>query len=254
MRLGGPHKDEGGHVVWNQGLTRELPDCIQNGRAERLSATRRIGQLALLNSFQTEFQIVRLGIFALAFHHPARNQQKNRAFLQSLRWALRSGVGEKTKRQACGREFGDAGVVTEQSWCVPGVGITESAESLVVATDKCGAGVHARRSFHNAAVEPETEFGHGFGFVDVRWPKEFGSERAKDFLCGRQNLLIGLATPGNIEQAKQNSFRAHSQGVVEVSGDSLPVGGGSNLRAVNLGKFAGHRLQGWWRFGRTGLE
>ena len=52
--------------------------------------------------------------------------------------------------------------------------------------------------------------------------KEFGSKSAKDLLCGRQNLLIALATPGHIEQPKQNPLGADPQRVVEIAGDPFP--------------------------------
>ena len=102
------------------------------------------------------------------------------------------------------RKFGNAGVVAQKSRRVPGVGIAERAEPFVVAAEECGAGVNARRGFHDSAIEPKTERDHGFGFVDVGRRKEFGSEGAEDILRGRQNLLIVLAASGNIEQAKQN--------------------------------------------------
>ena len=138
--LGRPHKDERGHVVWNQGFARELPDCIQNGSAESLGAVGRIGLQALFNAFQTEFQVVNLGLFALAFHHSARDQKKNRALLQNYGGRVRRGVGKKAKGQARGREFDNAGVVTEESRSMPCVGIAESAKSLVIATNECRSG------------------------------------------------------------------------------------------------------------------
>ena len=84
--------------------------------------------------------------------------------------------------------------------------------------------------------------------------KSSAPSAAKNLLCGREDLLIVLAASGNIEQAEQDPFRAHSQGIVEIAGDSFSVGGGGNLRALNLRKLARDRLQGRRRFGRTGLK
>jgi hypothetical protein len=81
-------------------------------------------------------------------------------------------MGEKAKRQAGGRKFGNAGAVAEESRRVPGVGVAERAKSFVVAGNERRAGVNARRGLHQVAVELKTQRDHGFGFVDVGRRKE----------------------------------------------------------------------------------
>ena len=80
------------------------------------------------------------------------------------------------------------------------IGVAEGAKSLVIAAEECGAGVNPGGGFHHAAVELNTKSHHGFGFVDVRRGKQFGSESAKYFLRRREHGQIVLPTSGNIEQ------------------------------------------------------
>ena len=137
---------------------------------------------------------------------------------------------------------------------MPGVGVAQGAKSLVVAADECGAGVNPSRSFHQAAVEVNTERDHGFGFVDVRRRKEFSPESAKYLGRSREDGLIVLATSGNIEQAEQYPFRADSQGVIKISSNPFSVGGGGNLCALDLRELSRDRLHGWRDLGYAGLE
>jgi hypothetical protein len=119
-------------------------------------------------------------------------------------------VREQAKGQACGSEFGNAGVVAEQSWRMPGVGVAECAKPFVVAADKCWTTMHPSGGFHQAAVEFDAERNHGFGFIDIGARKEFGPANPKDSLGGRQEESVVLAPAGNIKQAKQYAFRANA--------------------------------------------
>src|SRR5712691_5964382 len=184
----------------------ELANIVQNGSANRLGVRRRFGLKPFLYAFQPEFLIVVLVVFALTLDDAPRNQQKDRSFLQSHCGSVAGGVSEQTKRQARGCEFDNAGIVTEQSWRMPGVGVAESAEFFVVTGDECGTRVHPCGGFHEASVEVKTERNHSFGFVDVRSRKKFSPKRAKDILCGREDDPIILPTAGNIKQAKQDPF------------------------------------------------
>jgi hypothetical protein len=104
------------------------------------------------------------------------------------------------------------------------------------------------------AVELETKRNHGFGFVDVGSREEFRSECAKDLRCGQQDGLVVLAASGHIEQAKQNPFRADSQGVIEIAGNSCSIGSGGDLRTLNARELPRDRLQRGRGIRRTGLK
>src|SRR5579863_2492991 len=201
-RSGGAHEGQGGHVVVDKGRTAELTDGIQHGCANLLGAHGTGCAQAFFYALQAEFEVFFLLVLALSFDDASRNQQKGGAFLDTYRRSIAGGMGKKPKRQAGSRQFGNPGVVAKKPGAMSGVGVAEGAEALVVAADKGWAGTHTAGHVHDAAVEPQAEFGHGLGFVDIQLAEQIASQLAKDFLRGGENGLVVLAASGDVEQPK----------------------------------------------------
>src|SRR5208337_2053891 len=99
-RLSTPHEGKVSHVIHDHGRTGELANRTQNRPGNGLGTLGGLSLKAFLHAFQAEFQIFRFFVFAVAFHHSARNQKKNCTFLQAHSGSLAGGMGEKAKRQA----------------------------------------------------------------------------------------------------------------------------------------------------------
>src|SRR5271156_1799331 len=145
-------------------------------------------------------------------------------------------------------------MVAEKSGTVSRVGVAESPEALVIAADERRAGTDAAFNFHDAAVEPEAELGHGLGLVEILFAEQVAGQLVKNLLRGSENWLVILTASGDIEQPKQNAFGAHTEGVIEISGDAGSVGDSRDLCAIDLGKLADHRLNRRSRLVSVGVK
>ena len=110
------------------------------------------------------------------------------------------------------------------------------------------------RSFDEAAIDAEAEFGHGLGFVDVGAREKFGAQVAKDFLRGGEDAAIVLAASGDIEQAEQNALGADANGVVEISGNALADEDGGDVGAFDFGKYGRDGLDRGCGLGVAGVK
>jgi hypothetical protein len=65
-------------------------------------------------------------------------------------------MGEKAQRQTGGTEFRDSAAVTEKAGSVPSIGVAEGPKLLVIASDKCGTGMHMCRDLDEFSIDVKT--------------------------------------------------------------------------------------------------
>ena len=155
---------------------------VQDG----FSRTGRCVLQELMDTRQAEFGLL-VGLFvpALAADDSARNQQQGGTFLQADGGSVGSGMGEQSQGQAGRTEFRDSAAVAEKAGSVAGIGVAEGAELFVIAGDESRAGMDAAGGFDEAAIDAQTEFGHGVGFVDVGAARKVQFRRCERFPARR---------------------------------------------------------------------
>jgi hypothetical protein len=151
-------------------------------------------------------------------------------------------VGEESEGETCGAQLSDSRCVAEKGRSMSGIGIAQRSELLVVTGNEGRTRVDATAHIDQPSVDPEAQFGHGIGFVDVRRRKKLESDSSEDFLGSDQEAAVVLASAGNVEQPDQNTFRADANGVVEVSRHTFSDEHGSDVGACDRGE------DGWDRF------
>src|SRR5580700_10590768 len=182
-RLVRADQGQSGAIVAHGHIAGEGSGGVQNGRAECLGTAGPGILKKLVDTSQAEFVfMVGLFVVALAADDSARNKQNSGTFFEADGGSVGGGVGEESQRQAGRAQFSDPATIAEKSGSVAGIGVAECAELFVVAGDESRAGTDAAGDFKEAAIEAQTEFRHGLGFVDVRAGEKLGSAGAKDFL------------------------------------------------------------------------
>jgi hypothetical protein len=134
-----------------------------------------------------------------------------------------------------------------------GIGVAQSPELFVITGNESGTRVNAAADINQSTIDPETEFRHGIGFVDVRRRKQLQSASAEDLLGSDQEVTVVLAAAGNIEQADQNAFRADANGVVEISGNAFSDEHRSDVGACDRGEDGCNRFH-WGGGSGVGAE
>ena len=135
-----------------------------------------------------------------------------------------------------------------------GVGVTESTEYFVVATNECRAGMNSGRVVDESSIELDAEFGHGIGLVNVGAGEELGADITENLLGGGEDASVLLATSGDIKQAEQYSLGANPYGVVEIPGDPVAYEDGRDVGAIDLGENCGDRFDGGYGLGVAGMK
>jgi len=213
-----------------------------------LSTAESGGLKKLFDAFEAEFSPGSV-VVGTALEYAAGDQEQCGAFLQPCSWRVKSRVRKQPKGEAGGGKLSNSSAVAEQSWCVSRVGVTQSAEFLVVASDESRAGAHAAGGFEKTVIEAETEFGDGVGFVEVLAREEFLARISEDLLRGGENAASFIAPSGGVEQAEQNALRTDPNRVIEIPGDALANENGRDVGPLDFGEDGRNRLnrRGWRR-------
>ena len=188
-------------VIVRGAMAGEFTDGVQDGAAERLSTARRERLEDGFHTVEAEF-FSGLVVVAVAFDYPVRNQQQGRTFLETHSGGIAGRVGKESKWQSGGAEFGDSRGITKKAGRVSGVGVAEGPELLMVAAEKSRTGMHSLGEVNEAAIEPEIEFAHDLGFINVRPGEEFGARGAENLLCDIEDAAVVFASSGYVEQAE----------------------------------------------------
>lgn len=164
----------------------------------------------LFHTAQTEFA-ARIMTIAPAFDYSTRDQQERCVCAQTNDGGVDGRVREQTQGQAGRGQFDNSFSIAQQRRSMAGVCVAESSKLFVIAGEEGRAGMHSFGDFNQVAVDIQTEFGHGVGFIDIGLRKQFRAKAAKGLLHGREDSAVSLAQAGKIQKAEQNSFRADAK-------------------------------------------
>ena len=66
--------------------------------------------------------------------------------------------------------------------------------------------------------------------------------RAEDFLGGREQVAVGVAGTGGVEEADKDPLRADADGVVEISCHAFAGENSGDIGAIDFGEDCRHRF------------
>src|ERR1700758_1855236 len=115
---------------------------------------------------------------------------------------------------------------------MPRIDVADGAKFLVIATGKCRTAPNPSGSLDNAAIQPNAEFDHGVGLVDVMLAKKLGTGCSERGLCRGKNLASVLTTARKVHQAKQHSPGVDPEKIIIIPGHSLAIEDGGNISSI----------------------
>ena len=138
---------ERGHVVVLRNHVHEILYALQDVLGE-VFGRGRSGLQDALDSLQTKFRVLRLGLYDSAGDHRQRS-----LWSQADDAGIGRGERKQPERQAGGGQLDEAGVIAQQAGGVACIHVAHRAQFFVVATGESGATAHASGRAHDLEIQ-----------------------------------------------------------------------------------------------------